>query len=192
MPGSTDPASVRTLQGHQDPRTEIWTALAAAVTQPGNGWRTPALASCDADGLPRVRSLVLRDVDAASWRLSSYTDRRSPKVAQLLAQPRVELLFWCPQRRWQLRVEARASIETQGSRVEQIWDSLANTQQAGDYLTLNAPGDPVDADERWRQTSTPQLAIIDFSVQRFDWLCLSRQGHSRLAIDRDQILWLTP
>ena len=49
--------------------------------------RTPVLATTGLDGVAQARTVVLREVRRTSEQLLIYTDARSPKVAELLAQP---------------------------------------------------------------------------------------------------------
>jgi pyridoxine/pyridoxamine 5'-phosphate oxidase len=73
------------LQTPEEIRTQIWKELGRASLDRHHEWRTPVLASADADGLPEARTVVLRQVDAVAGQLTFYTDSRSPKVAQLQA-----------------------------------------------------------------------------------------------------------
>lgn len=169
----------------------IWSELENAITHRGHGWRTPVMASVDTQGLPQARTLVLRELNKDQWRLSSYTDHRSPKVAQLCHTPRASLVFWSPDLKWQLRVSAQVSIQTQGERVEALWQTLKQTSAAGDYLSVNPPGSPL-MEPQPSSTQSHALGILDFYVLEMDWLELNAQGHKRARLNKDRIEWLVP
>ena len=73
----------------------MWSLLVRASDDPGDPFRTPALATIGNAG-PSVRTVVLRDVIAGLGRLVCYSDRRSPKIADLRQNPRAEWLFYNP------------------------------------------------------------------------------------------------
>ena len=67
------------------------------------------LATVAADGTPRVRTLVFRGWGAASH-LDLLTDGRSAKLAELQANPAVELAWLLPKARAQYRLRGQAQI----------------------------------------------------------------------------------
>ena len=88
-------------------------------SKPHAGFRTPTLASCDADGWPQQRVMVLRDVAcdgadegaaAASPRLRFHSDRRAPKFQQLAASPKCSVLFYDKASKLQLRASGLATL----------------------------------------------------------------------------------
>ena len=78
-------------------------AKAAEINDP-NGM---AVASVDADGLPDVRMVLLKDVDARGF--TFYTNLQSAKGVELLGQPKAALLFHWKSLRRQVRV--RGDVE---------------------------------------------------------------------------------
>src|SRR5690606_1187706 len=118
----------------------IWQELRSACTQRDHDWRSATLATVGADGGPQARTVILREADEAAGRLAFFTDRRSPKVAELGREPRACLVFWSRRLRWQLRVQARVSLEFDGDAVEATWLRLRDSAAAGDYLAAAAPG----------------------------------------------------
>jgi len=176
---------------NRTPPERIWSELEKATIDRGHGWRTPVMASVDTQGLPQARTLVLRELDKDQWRLSAYTDHRSPKVAQLRHRPLASLVFWSSDLKWQLRVLARVSIQTQGERVAALWQRLKQTSAAGDYLSANPPGTPL-VEPHTASTQNHALGILDFYVQEMDWLELNAQGHKRARLNKDRIEWLAP
>ncbi len=86
-----------------DVRSAIWANLReAAVATNRHEWRVGVLATTALDHSPDARSVVLREVDDGVIRF--YTDARSPKVAQVEAEPRATLVLHSRALSWQLRV----------------------------------------------------------------------------------------
>lgn len=81
-----------------------WALLTRASADRRHPARAVQLATRGADGAPRLRSVILRGADAAARRARFHTDRRSAKVAEIAADPRVALLLWDPRSRVQLRL----------------------------------------------------------------------------------------
>jgi pyridoxamine 5'-phosphate oxidase len=82
------------------PLFEQW--LAEARKYEINDSNAMALATVDADGLPDVRMVLLKDVSEAGF--TFYTHETSAKGKQLLAQPKAALLFHWKSLRRQVRV----------------------------------------------------------------------------------------
>jgi hypothetical protein len=174
-----------------DLQRHVWTQLQRAVHDKFHEWRSPALATVDADGAAQVRTVILRQVDVSSHQMTFFTDSRAPKVSQLLAQPRASLLFWSNRLSWQLRVQAQFTVLRDGPKVDSVWDSLAQSPAAPDYLSVNAPGSPLPAGQAEANT-IPHLAILLADVTEIDWLELARSGHRRAQLRGHEAQWLVP
>lgn len=179
------------LKKYKHVHQTLWSELEQAATDREHGWRTPVLATVDANGLPDARTVVLREVDHTTQTLKVFTDQRSPKVAQLQATPLVQLVFWCPNRQWQLRVRASVTIDTSSEQVTVTWKHIRETAAASDYLTAGAPGSvltdlaPLAADQH-------ALCLLVFKVESLDWLMLSPQKHRRARLEHDTLIWIMP
>jgi len=169
----------------------IWDELTKAISNRQHGWRTLTLATISPDGLPDARTVVLREVDSEKQQLTIYTDKRSPKVLHLTLQPSVSLVFWCTKLNWQLRINALAKICNSQMRTQQVWQQVRETAGAQDYLSIQAPSSPLYEDGLLSEDNN-QLCIIDLNIQSIDWLSLSREGHQRAKIEKNQFIWLTP
>jgi len=191
-------------QTPQEIREQIWKELVRATHDRHHAWRTPVLATVGADGRPNARTVVLRKVSAADGgSIQIYTDRRSPKVAELTAQPSACLVFWSARLSWQLRVAVDVSIQTEGPSVDALWQTVKQTRAAGDYLGLLAPGhsltdesgvtdDPTDDPTVIAAEQTVHFAVLIARVSEMDWLELGRGQHRRARIVDDQWQWLAP
>ncbi len=87
---------------------EIW--FAEANAREPNDPNAMALASVDADGLPDVRMVLLKGVDAAGFVF--YTNLESAKGLQLAVNPKAALLFHWKSLRRQVRVRGDISPVT--------------------------------------------------------------------------------
>lgn len=146
----------------------LWGELERAVRERRHGWRSPVLASVDAEGHPRARTVVLRAVDAQRGELTVFTHGLSAKVPQLRADPRAELVFWCDALQWQLRASVQVRLEVEGPRVDAARARVAGTPAARDYL---GPGG-----------EALHLAVLVAQVREFDWLELDPRGHRGLRL----------
>ncbi len=182
---------------HERLAARLWQELTRAPHDRHHDWRTPVLAT---QGLPpngpQARTVVLRQADAASWTLRVYTDARSPKCAELAAQPLAQLSFWSKRLNWQLRVSARAAIEVEGESVQAAWEKMRASRAAADYLSPWPPGHIQSARECGESNESnecdgappagsPQLhhlAILNFQVLAMDWLALGQDGHRRARL----------
>ncbi|MBA3057162.1 MAG: pyridoxamine 5'-phosphate oxidase family protein [Gammaproteobacteria bacterium] len=175
-------------------RHQIWHELQRATQDRQHEWRTPVLATIGAQGGPQARTVVLRHSNATLERLTFYTDRRSPKVAELAANSGVTLVFWSKRLGWQLRVQADMSAQTTGPEVEQAWAQVSQSAAAGDYLSASAPGDalPIAPGMPGIQTSAHHLAVLTAQVQHIDWLELGRSGHRRAVFGANTWEWRVP
>ena len=177
----------------------LWQELARAPHDRHHDWRTPVLATQGlAQNGPQARSVVLRHADAPLWTLHVYTDARSPKCAELLAQPLAQLTFWSKRLSWQLRVSALATVELDGEQVHAAWACMRHSRASADYLSPWPPGHLQSASEHVADNPADtsrehHLAILNFKVLSLDWLALSRDGHRRARLTPDGALeWRVP
>lgn len=181
-----------------------WQELVAAARGRGHAWRMLALATVappDAAGdapVADVRTVVLREVEADARLLVFYTDSRSPKVAQLRAQPRVTLMCWSPALSWQLRMRVHTAVDTGGLGVSSRWARLKMHPAAQDYLSPLPPGAALDTPAHQTppapdRDSREHFAVVFATVERIDWLELHAEGHRRAVFDGHGAgHWVTP
>ncbi len=157
---------------------------------PQHEWRVAVLATL-ADGQADARSLVLREVDAAERRLVFYTDARSPKVRQIEQSPQGTLIFYSRELGWQLRMQVRLNVETTGLAVSSRWARLQTLAGARDYLSVAAPGRPLDAPLS-DLGSRGHFAMIEAMAETVDWLELHPDGHRRALLGAGGPRWVQP
>ena len=191
----------RRIDSLPDIHQACWKELGSAAQGKGHAWRMMALATValadpaqPASTAPTadLRSVVLREANLAERTLMFFTDARSPKVAQIAAQPAATLLVWCPQLSWQLRLRVQLAVETSGLAVSSRWARLKMKPAAQDYLSPLPPGTPLSHPRPERGTRE-FFSVVLATVTAIDWLELHPDGQRRALFDaRGQGQWLTP
>jgi pyridoxamine 5'-phosphate oxidase len=169
----------------------LWQELQLAAQQSGHEWRTMVLATVEGDEA-QARSVVLREVDAATRELIFFTDARSPKVAQMRSRPMGTLLCWSSRISWQLRMRVELQVQTAGLKVSSRWARLKLTPAAQDYLSPLPPGSPVADRFEPERASRSHFAVVSARVLSTDWLELHADGHRRAHFGPDGAQWLQP
>jgi pyridoxamine 5'-phosphate oxidase len=194
------------LHAPEDIRQQIWKELVRASRDKHHGWRTPVLATTGLGGQAQARTVVLRHAHTATGELDMYTDSRSAKVQELLAQAQAQLVFWSARLGWQLRAQVEVSVITSGPEWDALWEIVRQSPSAGDYIGALAPGarlpevqGDADADVEaehkapWNgPMAAPCFAVLRAQLVQMDWLELSRTGHRRAQLAAHTWAWLAP
>ncbi len=157
----------------------IWQQLTRATVDRHHEWRTPVLATVGLDGTPQARTVVLRHATAQEPTLTIFTDRRSPKVTELLRQPAATLVFWSKRLNWQCRISMMVNVVTEGAAVNAAWQRIATSAGAKDFLAPGAPGAPKNRNAG-TQADQHYLALLVGRPTSIDWLQLGRPMHRRI------------
>lgn len=172
-----------------------WHGLEAASRDRRHAWRLPVLATLATDGSPASRTVVLRHVDRAAPSIACHTDARSPKLAELAADPRVSWTFYDPSSQVQLRVRAIAAVHRAAQQdpiALERWERTSLSSRRC-YLAPRAPGgacespsanlpeglldrSPVPGEDL---PGLANFAVISTRPLAFDWLLLRASGHRR-------------
>jgi hypothetical protein len=177
---------------------EIWRRLVRGAADRRAPFHTPQLASSADDGTARVRTVVLRAAQPESATLRVHTDRRSAKFGQIERRPAVELCFYDPRAKIQVRARGVAELHT-GDGADAAWAATGPSAQRcyraahGPGTLLSDPrlGDLTDAerDPRDPDDGRARFAVVLIAVQRLEWLYLAAAGHRRAAFERDGAHW---
>ncbi|MFP3710018.1 pyridoxamine 5'-phosphate oxidase family protein [Paraburkholderia sp. SIMBA_009] len=129
----------------------IWDCLrraAADAPQEAPSFVTMQAATVGIDGAPSVRTVLLRDVSEPEGLISFHTDRRSPKLAELVKEPRIALVGVDARHSLQIRLAGTAGIVLDDAARRLAWISSPDHSLIV-YRTTIAPGtriyDPDDA-----------------------------------------------
>jgi pyridoxamine 5'-phosphate oxidase len=130
-----------TAPAEDDPIVRFQLLLARATQLPREQLPEPtafALGTVDGGGQPRVRIVLLKDVDQRGFVF--YTNFESQKGRELIASPRAALCFHWQQLEEQVRVEGRA-------------ESVSDTE-ADEYFASRARGSQIGA---WASTQSQPM-----------------------------------
>ncbi|MEM1319631.1 MAG: pyridoxamine 5'-phosphate oxidase family protein [Bacteroidota bacterium] len=131
---------------------------------------------------PELRTVVKRKA-SSDFLITFFTDSRSPKVGEIVEDNRVSALFYHPRKQLQLRLKGVAQlVERESEAFTQYLHQVKQSRSVKDYLTLQAPGSPVDdATAEAGFGEQINLAVIEIQPQLLDILQLGRAQHFRSA-----------
>lgn len=184
-----------------DVHADLWAGLVRAVVDRRHAWHLITIATVDAatgEAFPEMRTVVLRRAEAERRVVMAHTDRRSAKVSQLAANPRCAVLAYDPKGKQQLRMRCTATVHTEGAVFDRQWAS-SKLMSRRCYLAPLAPGVPADVpvpnipedlrhtepDAERSELGRANFAIMEFAIERIDWLHLAHDGHRRAAFSYD-------
>lgn len=193
---STSPMPTDTHEADEALASRIWRELDRATRERDHAWRTPVLATVDAEHTSQARTVVLRGADSQLGELRVFTDARSPKVDELRVQSRAVLVFWSPLLQWQLRAAVMVTVLEDGPAVDAAWARVCTSAAAGDYLGAAAPGQHLSDAQAGNGDAVQgshHLAILVAQVYALDWLELGPDGaHQRCRFTREGAQRLMP
>ena len=176
----------------------------AAFRTPTAGVRSvggAGTATTDADGLPAVRSVVLRGFDPQRRVLQFHSDARAAKVGQLQARPALSMHVWDAGRKLQMRVDGEATVDARDAAARAAWDATPPRSRAG-YHQEPGPNawlaDPADArpDALDEEAAFANFALVSVQMHTLEWLELRRDGNRRALLrwrhDGFHANWLAP
>ncbi len=177
-------------------RAQGWRRLAEGVTNRRSPFHTPALATVDAAGRPRLRTVVLRAAEAGVGALRFHCDRRSDKAAELAADPACALTAYDAATKIQIRIEGVASLHTDDAVADAAWAGSRPMSRVC-YGAEPGPGTVLPAghayslpgEEEAAITGRPSFCAVQIEALALDFLYLDRRGHRRAAWRRGEGGW---
>ncbi len=175
--------------------SELWRLLADGAAHGRSGFHLPTLATVAGEG-PRLRTVVLREADAATGTLRFHCDRRSDKAFELAENPACALAVYDGAAKIQIRIEGRAVLHTDDALAEAAWAGSRAMSRVC-YAAEPPPGTALTAgnaytlpDEATAETAGRRhFCAVVVRAQRLDFLYLDRRGHRRAAWCRDGSDW---
>ncbi|SIT39468.1 Pyridoxamine-phosphate oxidase [Paraburkholderia piptadeniae] len=169
---------------------KIWDHLYAGANarQERSAYTMMQLATIGRDGLPKLRTVVLRRAVKERALLTFHTDLRSEKVREIERQPHVALLSSDVQAGIQIRLEGVACPVADENARMTVW----NSSRPGTLILYQAPlvpGSPIAAPSD--ATPSPDDAasthtagfrnfcLMDVGIQRIGYLDVSGVVHNR-------------
>jgi pyridoxamine 5'-phosphate oxidase len=120
------------LLSEDDPFALFNAWLAEALGKEPNDANAMSLATVDADGLPDVRMVLLKDADARGFVF--YSNVESAKGRELAASPKAALLFHWKSLRRQVRVRGRVE-RVSDAEADAYWATRARPAQLGGWAS---------------------------------------------------------
>lgn len=188
---------------------DSWQLLVNGSQNPKDGFYTGTLGTQTTTGVS-LRTVVLREVNAAEKTITCYSDVRASKVQEIRQYPDVSFLFWDNEKKIQLRLSGKANIYTNDTIALQHWQrtSLSNRRS---YLAIPAPGsqqpnptsglpqelDSREPTEEESEKGRHNFAVIVIASEFMDWLFLNSSGHRRahFTYQAGRLItksWITP
>jgi hypothetical protein len=168
---------------------DVWDILAQGVRVRFAAAHTPTLATLR-NGMPTVRTVVLRAVSRASGMVFVAADRRSGKVQELGIQPACSLHIFDAGRRVQLRIEAHASLHVDDDIADRQWAALqaqAKAQQRRADAVAAAHGIPEvaidDVDGLAETGRREDFMAIALHVSAIEWQHIGSRGVRRARFE---------
>jgi len=147
---------------------------------------------------PQNRMVVLRKF-LPDWTFRFYTDYRSSKVTQIKNHSSISLLFWNPEQKYQIRVQASATVHYQNEICSKELKSVKGIAQE-EYMTSLAPGTKMSSPGEVQQTknNTHYFSVVDMLPHQIKILQLNRSGHLAIRFNRESAAhkwngtWIAP
>ncbi|GAA3509498.1 pyridoxamine 5'-phosphate oxidase family protein [Aquimarina addita] len=162
--------------------------LKNALENKEHPFRYFTLATSDINYSPRLRTVVLRNVDK-DLTLMIYTDHRSKKVTHILEHEVVSLLFYDPERLLQITMRAKATIVTDPHTLKTMWSQVPVGSRKS-YTSELAPGQEIkDPDEIDYLDERHFFSAIQIIPERIEYLRLKRPNHIRVLFKKNKNNW---
>jgi len=165
---------------------EAWRLLEQGPGDPQSGFHYITLCTVSRMGAAQARTVVLRHAASAERLLEIHTDVRSPKWAELSAQPQATVLGFCPATRVQLRLQGSTELFSPQSEVaREAWSNLAPSTRStymggppGDDLAF-PPAPQVETPPVTDAAGQKNFGVIRFRASLLDWFKLQRNENRR-------------
>lgn len=155
----------------------------------GHPFRYFTLATTDSNGTPRLRTLVLREVDE-QLNLIAYTDKRSTKVTHINKYNIVGLLFFDHDRLIQLSIRAKAQIITDQDILRNTWAKIPQKSRK-EYMTEMAPGKEIKTPEKIDFLKEKHFfTMIKLTPHKIEYLGLNRPNNIRILFKNENGEWV--
>jgi pyridoxamine 5'-phosphate oxidase len=170
---------------------QAWAMLLEGVTNRQAAAHHPVVATGSIEDGPRLRTVILRFVDADRQILRFHTDLRAQKIAELRADPRIALLVYDGAAKIQIRLEGQASLHSEDGVADFAWQASQRMSRAC-YATMPAPGTAIGAPDAYRPGRSdaasegigrPNFCAVQIKAARLEWLYLLHSGHRRAQFD---------
>jgi pyridoxamine 5'-phosphate oxidase len=159
-----------------------------AISHKKHPFRYFTLATSDKEGTPRLRTVVLREVDK-NLNMTVYADERSEKISQIEYNKSISMLFFDTSRLLQITVKGKAYRITNDRKLHDIWEKIPPKSRK-DYTTESAPGQEINnPDEIDYLDKTHFFTAIRLIPEEIEYLRLKRPNHIRARFKKKEEKW---
>jgi pyridoxamine 5'-phosphate oxidase len=194
-----------TTDSHPTDLNEIlllcWQLLQRGCTDRRFGFHHPVVSTVDANGLPKSRVVILREVNDAKNTVRFNADIRTKKWDELLAKPAISMALYDKPEKTQLRLEGTAILHNGNDMAKQAWDASQPMSRVG-YCSVLAPGQVISGPEvvdlagsvEDSQAGFTNFGTIEIELQNIEWLYLKAGGNLRafFNLSANTSQWLAP
>ncbi len=160
------------------------------------------IATIALDNTPRLRSVVIRTINISQNTVTFHADARSPKVQQMQKQPKVELHWYHPYEKYQIRGRGYAMIHINNDIAQKHWESTQLISRRC-YLTIHAPGTPIIEPlanlppsliyktpiQAMSESGEATFSVAEITIEEWDCLFLNKAGHERAKLIKTKDGW---
>ncbi|MBC04267.1 MAG: hypothetical protein CMJ34_13355 [Phycisphaerae bacterium] len=179
----------------------IWSLWQRGVVDSRSPMRLPVVGTVGVDGLPELRTVVLRSAQLDTRQLVLHSDIRAAKVSAIKQRPSLAWHFWNPRHRLQLRASGPARLHLSGPILDTAWARLSDHQKrtyaatAPPASTLEEAGDGLPPLQQ-AESGRANFCVVAGTINHIDVLQLRRGGHRRCLLswseDRWSAQWVVP
>ncbi len=171
-------------------------ALKKAAVEPSHPFRIPVLGTV-AQGVPSLRSVILRDFLEEPFSLVFFTHAASPKVYDMLQNPVIACCAYDAGAGLQLRMNGTSKVHRQDSVARKYWATVPEARYA-DYDHDTPPGKPLPTvpDGGLGKALDRFFTVIVMEINEIDMLLIRRDGHQRAIFSKAAAgfdgMWVQP
>jgi pyridoxamine 5'-phosphate oxidase len=165
-----------------------WSPPQRGVSDRKSGSHILQVATINTDGLPTIRSVVLRAFEEQTRTLRFHTDFRSEKDKEIFDRPQIAIHIYDRVEKAQLRLRCRATLHHRDSQSAGAWRSMPDMSSKC-YGQIAPTGNPLDSPTHANNASTrviddayDNFAVVSGVIQQLEWLYLSASGHRRALV----------
>lgn len=178
----------------------VWGLFCRSVRDDKRGFHYLNVATKDDEGIPTVRTVILRKVSEEDYTLSFHTDARSRKFSHLLANPIFAMHAYDRKSNLQVAIKAKAFLQHMNKEAEHLYQSLHEGAKAlyskhpAPMTIIDHPGADQAATEGLDRGFN-NFVWVDAKIQTMEILHLGRDMHRKMVISQTDELskyWVVP
>ncbi|MAA77773.1 MAG: hypothetical protein CL916_00820 [Deltaproteobacteria bacterium] len=165
----------------------LWEWISSAPSQQRHPMRAPTVITT-ANNIPNARTMILRDVLPNT--LIFFTDKRSPKIQDILTNPHTTIHSYDAKKKLQIRIRAQTSVVNAHPQWNK-WRSMG-LNRFQDYGSSLPPGSIIQDNHNPNatlETARENFCILQANITDIELLKLSRAGHERIEWKNQDGSW---